>query len=158
MISNLSIYIGAVAIALGAWGYVQTERLEDSRQELTTAKANAEQLTKDLAAERLQAEQQSADRQHYLAQMEAASAEINALRAAVDDGHKRLRIKASCPKPAEAAANPSGTGTAYAELDSEARRTYYDLRSGIITLQNRHALCMKELRRAHQVYSSPADH
>lgn len=57
-----------------------------------------------------------------------------ALRAAVDAGRVRLRVKATCPQMPAAPGTPQDPGLgdgAAAELDPAARQDYLDLRAGI---------------------------
>jgi prophage endopeptidase len=61
-----------------------------------------------------------------------AENEVDRLRRAVDDGGKRLRVKAACPAPVPGAASGPGldTGTA-AELTADARPDYFALVAGL---------------------------
>lgn len=146
--------IAGIILALGAWGYIQTERLEDSRAALEAEKLVSKTLSSNLAAERKTAQEQAASREQYLSDLEKANVEINTLRAAADDGDKRLLINADCPKLPESGSNGARTETAHAELDQSARRAYFDLRRGIITLEARHKLCISELERIYRLFSS----
>lgn len=153
MLTRFNVYAIGVALALGAWAYIQTERLEDSRAALEAEKLVSKTLSSNLAAERKTAQEQASSREQYLSDLEKANVEINTLSAALDDSNKRLRIKASCTKLPESGSNGSRTEAAYAELDQSARRSYLDLRRGIITLEARHKLCVSELERIYRLFS-----
>lgn len=67
-----------------------------------------------------------------------ANEEIARLRAAVDDGTVRLRVRAHCPAPGlpQSAGAPGNGDAAAPELDSAARQDYFALRQGILDLES----------------------
>lgn len=84
--------------------------------------------------ENWQAKVAELDRKHS-EEMQNAKQENDRLRAAVDDGAVRLRVRASCPASSgnmpnstAAAGKPDGASV---ELDASARPDYFALRSGI---------------------------
>jgi len=74
----------------------------------------------------------------YTEELSRAKNEIDGLRAAVNDGAKRLRVKASCPTVVPRAASSTGLDDAAgAELDSSVRQDYFSLRERVITTEKR---------------------
>lgn len=74
----------------------------------------------------------------YERELSNAREEINGLRADVDAGNKRLRVKAVCPTRVPAAASTTGLDDAGgAELDSAARSDYFALRERVILTEKR---------------------
>ena len=81
--------------------------------------------------------------------LKKAQDETNTLRNGIDSGAYSLRIKAKCPEIHVVPQAPSPTRVdsgAGAELDSDARRAYYTLRSGIDRASAQLAACQGELR------------
>lgn len=81
--------------------------------------------------------------------LKKAQDETNTLRNGIDSGAYSLRIKAKCPEIPVLPQAPSPTRVdsgAGAELDSDARRAYYTLRSGIDRTSAQLAACQGELR------------
>lgn len=105
----------------------------------TIANASAAQARKALQAQqRMQQALTDLDRQHTQ-EKEQANAENEALRRAVADGTRRLRIAGTCP--ASAGHVPDSTGTASVghagtvELAPVAGRAVFDIRAGIVADQ-----------------------
>lgn len=68
----------------------------------------------------------------YQLQIKAKDEEIDSLRARVESGAVRLRVKATCPtRVPKASTTASGLDATSAELDPDARQNYYTLRSQI---------------------------
>lgn len=72
------------------------------------------------------------------------------LRADVDAGRKRLRVNASCPASTdnlpETGSSSSVDNGAGPELNADARRNYYSLRSGIERVTNQLMACQSRLK------------
>lgn len=74
----------------------------------------------------------------YTEELSRAKNEIDGLRAAVDDGRKRLRVKASCPTVVSGSASTASVSDAAGvELDRAARSDYFSLRERVITTEKR---------------------
>lgn len=74
----------------------------------------------------------------YTEELSRAKSEISDLRAAVDDGRKRLRVKASCPTVVPGATGAASVSDAERpELDPAARSDYFSLRERVITTEKR---------------------
>jgi type II secretory pathway pseudopilin PulG len=85
----------------------------------------------------------------HATELKKAQDETNTLRNGIDSGAYSLRIKAKCPAIPVLPQAPSPTRVdsgAGAELDSDARRAYYALRSGIDRASAQLAACQGELR------------
>lgn len=83
------------------------------------------------------------------AERNKAREENDRLRAAVDAGAVRLRVRAACPV-ARVPETPARAGVdhgAQAELDAEARSDYFALRDGIIEVEKALAACQDILRK-----------
>ena len=109
--------------------------------EITKARDRAKELRHELAA---------IDDKHTK-ELQSAKQESDDLRDAVDDGAKRLLIQTrasannNCPGVPGAASSTSVGAGAGAELDQEAERAYYNLRSGIDSAESKLATCPKML-------------
>lgn len=74
----------------------------------------------------------------YAQELSDAREEIEGLRADVDAGNKRLRVKAICPASVPTAASAPGVDDAAgAELDPIARQDYFALRERVILTEKR---------------------
>ena len=117
--------------------YAEKEKV--SAESLKTAQDERDSLSKRLS--------QSADK--YATELKKAQDETNTLRNGIDSGAYSLRIKAKCPAIPVLPQAPGPTRVdsgAGAELDSDARRAYYALRSGIDRASAQLAACQGELR------------
>ena len=118
-------------LALAAWVYIDLieEQRDTARSERDIAQLEVTGLREAarISGEML-ADRDDIDRTRTEALNHALS-EINDLRRAVDDGSKRLRVKATCnpPKPGQTGAGGvDDAGTA--ELTADARSDYFTLR------------------------------
>ncbi len=122
---------GLVAVAL--FMYSELDRRAATITKVSSQLKSEQQETKRLTAQ-LQAQHELAiqaaelDREHTQALSEA-QAENRRLAAAVADGNKRLRIKATCVPAATSTTRVDDGATA--ELDADARQDYFTLRQQI---------------------------
>lgn len=117
--------------------YAEKEKV--ATEALKTAQDERDALSKSLS--------QSSDK--YANELKKAQDETNTLRNGIDSGAYSLRIKAKCPAIPVLPQAPSPTRVdsgAWAELDSDARRAYYTIRSGIDRASAQLAACQGELR------------
>lgn len=77
----------------------------------------------------------------YTKELADAKASNDFLRDAVDDGRKRLLVKAKCMRETPGSSSVGDGGTS--ELDESVRKDYYDLRE-MISRQNRQVLYLQD--------------
>lgn len=141
------IKIAGISIAvLLALLYVTGLKLDNAKTEAKLAKkealenwAKAEALQKSLDTERTNAAEVAKIETQYLEALNNAKLQNDTLRADVESGRTKLRIKATCPKhlPETASADP-GNDAGAPELTGSARQAYYDLR-------DRHAKAIEQI-------------
>lgn len=150
----------AVFILFLAWsafmhntGYERADQRAQYREALA-AKAAQEQLL-ELANAHLEEEERlealiAVMEANAYAALQEKNREIEKLRADVDAGAVRLRVKARCPASLPAASEPApGAGVdtgGTAELDPSARPAYFALRSGIAKQETQLKACQGVLR------------
>lgn len=140
----LSLLVGAG----GAW-YVQGLRWDSDVQErdlatATAISANVDAVNQQLIASRAQTE---AIRATFIEYKVGKENETSALERAVDDGTKRLRVKASCPAVRADGAIPGGAVGGTAELDASVRSDYFELKRGLDRQYAELQFCRSELRK-----------
>lgn len=138
----------AVFGGFGIGWYVQGLRwgADVSSREVATSAAQTEASNRavaQMAAERIAAQQREADAIQHLARLQH---ENDDLRARVDAGAVRLRIKATCPSVPTAGAVPGEPGHATAELDRDAERAYFAHRDAIAKWSARLEQCRAEVK------------
>ncbi|MDH0145146.1 lysis protein [Stutzerimonas stutzeri] len=130
--------IAAVILTLVITAFALKKQNESLGLRLDLASKQVIEL-EELAQKRavLTAERDRIDKK-YAEEMTRAKSEIDDLRAAVDDGAKRLRVKASCPTVVSGATSTASLpNAAGAELDRAARSDYFSLRERVITTEKR---------------------
>lgn len=152
---------GAVALlAAGAAWTAQGWRMDAALakqqsgfdQAMATASTQALRRQQDLQGEldAQQARWAQAEAEQYK-ELRNAEVEIERLRADVDAGRQRLRVRATCPAsatdgvPEAGTASGLGYGTA-AELDQAARSDYFALRAGIERVTQQLTVCQARLQ------------
>lgn len=153
---------GAVALlAAGAAWTAQGWRMDAALakqqsgfdQAMSAASAEALQRQHELQG-KLDAQQERwalAEAKQYK-ELRNAEVEIERLRADVDAGRQRLRVRATCPASGTAGVPEAGTASgvdhgATAELDQAARSDYFALRAGIERVTQQLAACQARLLR-----------
>lgn len=124
--------IGSVALIAGlSFGWYQSSlRLDIAQTARATAEARATSLEVEAAEAKRKAQEIDTARLAYINQLETKENEIETLRTDLASTHKRLSIRASCPKL------PAANDSRRAEpetctLDPAAEQAYIDLRKGI---------------------------
>lgn len=158
---RLAPYVGAAAVAAYlSWsatdfylkGEIARINAEHREQILVVVEANADELARAYDKnERLKTDIEKLDSE-YTEGLERAKNETDALRDAVDDSNQRLHIATKAPAnsdcPSVPQADSASMGAAHgAELDAEARRAYFNLRSGIDSATAKLEACQEILRR-----------
>jgi len=116
-----------------------------AKQEEKIAEQSGEIESKDnlIKKEREALRVATENRAKYYLQLESAENEIKTLRARVDSGAAKLRVKATCPTIATD--RPSDNSTA-PELTADARQAYFDLRREMTQCPAQLNLCIKTLQ------------
>lgn len=140
----------AVGIFLAGWwvnGWRWEAKWNDREAEL--AKAHAQTLSEYREREHVLQDALALVDIERTAERTKAREENDRLRAAVDAGAVRLRIRAACPSPElpQAASGPGVGDRAQAELAADARQDYFALRSGIVEVEKALAACQDILRK-----------
>lgn len=118
----------AISAVTAAGWYVTKGHLDRVRAELLNSKAAYQQTLATLEAERATASRLAESEKTALEELSNATAKIDSLRADVESGRTKLRIKATCPAvPKDAAAERPDDAVA-PELTADARQAYFDLR------------------------------
>lgn len=147
MISRFNVYAIGVALALGAWGYIQTERLEDSRADLQAAQSINKAIVSARLEEQKLAESASHGAATAYAQLEELRNENRRLLDARAAGTVELRVQADCPavpETTEARVVDNGSGP---RLTQRAERHYHALRDKIATVTQQLSACQDYVRR-----------
>lgn len=118
----------AISLVTAAGWYVTKGHLDSVRSDLAHSAAALEQANKTLDLERATAVRLADSEKIHLEALTNAENQIDSLRADVESGRAKLRIKATCPAvPKDATAEP-GNDAAAPELTADARQAYWDLR------------------------------
>lgn len=118
----------AVSAVTAAGWYVTKGHLDRVRADLANSRAAYEQTVKTLEAERATAARLAESEKIALEGLTNATTKIEYLRADVESGRARLRLKATCPAvPTNAPAERAHDAGA-PELTADARTAYFDLR------------------------------
>lgn len=143
---KLYAYLGVAAIAIGGFFYVKY--VFNERDKLKVELKEAE-LTRDTAIASAFLYQENNERQvklisEYQVKLDEKQKANSALERDVDAGIRKLRIKgSSCP--ASTASTDTSTTQAASISDPAVRSDIFDLRGGIILLEENYALCLKIL-------------
>lgn len=145
---RVAVAVVALAGAFGAGWYAQGLRwgADVLSREAAASAAQTEASNRavaQMAAERIAAQQREADAIQHLARLQH---ENDDLRARVDAGVVRLRIKATCPSVPATGAVPGEPGRTVAELDRDAERAYFAHRDAIAKWSARLEQCRAEVR------------
>lgn len=115
------------AITAAGW-YVTKGHLDRARTDLAASRAAYSQVINTIEAERATAARLAESEKTALEELSNATAKIDSLRADVESGRAKLRIKATCPAvPTNAPAERAHDAGA-PELTADARTAYFDLR------------------------------
>lgn len=128
MISRFNVYAIGVALALGAWGYIQTERLEDSRADLQAAQSINKAVVEARAEEQRLAKETAEDSARNYAILESLRDENRKLLDARAAGTVGLRVQADCPSVPKDTKARGVDDAAAARLTERAERHYHALR------------------------------
>jgi len=145
--TNLKLWLyGGLAVALFGlilrFDYL-SEKVDSQKNELAQKNVQLNEINETLKAERESLRIATENRTKYYLELESAENEIKTLRARVDSGAARLRIKATCPTIA--AYRPSDNQAA-PELTEDARQAYWDLRREMTQCPAQLALAIKTLQ------------
>lgn len=144
---NLKLWIyGGLAVALFGlilrYDYL-SEKVESQKVELAQKTEQLNEINETLKSEREALRVATENRAKYYLELESAENEIKTLRARVDSGAAKLRIKATCPP---IAADRPSDNQAAPELTADARQAYFDLRREMNQCPAQLALAIKTLQ------------
>jgi len=120
-----------------------SEKVDSQKNELAQKNVQLNEINETLKAERESLRIATENRTKYYLELESAENEIKTLRARVDSGAARLRIKATCPT---IAADRPSDNQAAPELTEDARQAYWDLRREMTQCPAQLALAIKTLQ------------
>ena len=133
----------AVSAVTAAGWYVTKGHLDRVRAELSNSKAAYQQTLATLETERATAARLAESEKTALEELSNATAKIDSLRADVESGRAKLRVKAKCPAVPQNAAAERSDDAAAPELSGDPRQAFFDLRrehekaiTQILLLQN----------------------
>lgn len=115
------------AITAAGW-YVTKGHLDRARTDLAASRAAYSQVINTLEAERATAARLAESEKTALEELSNATAKIDSLRADIESGRAKLRIKATCPAVPKDAATERPDDAVAPELTADARSAYFDLR------------------------------
>jgi len=144
---NLKLWLyGGLAVALFGlilrFDYL-SEKVDSQKIELAQKNVELNEINETLNAEREALRVATENRAKYYLELESKENEIKTLRARVDSGAAKLRIKATCPP---ITADRSSDNSTAPELTADARQAYWDLRSQINQCPAQLNLCIKTLQ------------
>jgi len=118
-----------------------------AKQEEKIAEQSGEIESKDnlIKKEREALRVATENRAKYYLQLESAENEIKTLRARVDSGSVKLRVKATCPKLPTSVTDTTGTIATSPELTEDARQDYYAHRADENKLNSLLDLCVQSM-------------
>lgn len=122
--------IGSMVISTvtAAGWYVTKGHLDRVRAELSNSKAAYQQTLATLETERATASRLAESEKTALEELSNATAKIDSLRADIESGRAKLRIKATCPAVPQDATAERSDDAGSPELTADARQAYFDLR------------------------------
>lgn len=152
--SSVLLYAGGIILLALAFIYVQHQKIGvlDSRIENQNVIIDERNKQIDSILSLYEKEKKLTDELYknqvaYNNNLKEKENEIEILNARVKSGSSKLLIGAKCESPGVSKAKDStGVVAGNAELDSEARQAYFDLRSGIVKYEEMYNLCMATLR------------
>lgn len=115
------------AVTAAGW-YVTKGHLDRVRAELSNSKAAYQQTLATLESERETAARLAESEKTALEELANATTKIDSLRADIESGRAKLRIKATCPAVPKDAATERSDDAGAPELTADARQAYFDLR------------------------------
>jgi len=138
----IAIFLCALAGFALRFDYL-SEKVDAQKVELAQKTEQLNAINETLELEREALLVATENRAKYYLQLESAENEIKTLRARVDSGAAKLRIKATCPT---IAADRSSDNQAAPELTADARQAYFDLRREMTQCPAQLNLCIKTLQ------------
>jgi len=147
---NLKLWLyGGIAIAIFGlvlrYDYL-SEKVESQKIEIESKQRIISEKDLTLKMERESLRIATENRTKYILELESAENEIKTLRARVDSGAAKLRLKATCASVPTTAANSTGSAETTPELTSDARSAYFDLRREMTQCPAQLNLCIKTLQ------------
>jgi len=147
---NLKLWVyGGIAVALFGlilrFDYL-SEKVESQKIELAQKNVQLNETNETLKAERESLRIATENRTKYILELESAENEIKTLRARVDSGVAKLRLKATCESVPTTATNTAGSNEAAPELTEDDRQAYWDLRNEMNQCPAQLALAIKTLQ------------
>jgi len=145
--TNLKLWFyGGLAVAL--FGLILrldylSEKVESQKVEISQKNEQLNATNKTLESEREALRVATENRAKYYLELESKENEIKNLRARVDSGAAKLRVKATCPP---IATDRPSDNPAAPELTADARQAYWDLRREINQCPAQLNLCIKTLQ------------
>jgi prophage endopeptidase len=148
--TNLKLWLyGGLAVALFGlvlrYDYL-SEKVESQKIEIAEKTADLNAINETLKKERESLRLATENRTKYILELESAENEIKTLRARVDSGVAKLRLKATCASLPTTSANTAGSAPAAPELTADARQAYWDIRNEMNQCPAQLALAIKTLQ------------
>jgi prophage endopeptidase len=145
--TNLKLWLyGGLAVALFGlilrFDYL-SEKVDSQKVELAQKNEQLNAINETLNSEREALRVATENRAKYYLELESKDNEIKTLRARVDSGAAKLRIKATC---APITADRPSDNPAAPELTADARQAYWDLRREMNQCPAQLALAIKTLQ------------
>jgi len=147
--TNLKLWLyGGLAVLLFGlilrYDYL-SEKVESQKVELAQKTEQLNAINETLELEREALRVATENRAKYYLQLESAENEIKTLRARVDSGAAKLRVKATCPKLPTSVTDTTGTIATSPELTEDARQDYYAHRADENKLNSLLDLCVQSM-------------
>jgi prophage endopeptidase len=145
--TNLKLWLyGGLAVALFGlilrFDYL-SEKVKSQKVEISQKNEQLNAINERLESEREALRVATENRAKYYLELESKENEIKTLRARVDSGAAKLRIKATCPT---ITADRPSDNPAAPELTADARAAYFDLRREMTQCPAQLNLCIKTLQ------------
>lgn len=123
-----------------------SEKVESQKVELAQKTEQLNAIYETLESEREALRVATENRAKYLSDLEIAENEIKNLRARVDSGDAKLRVKATCKTVQTIATDRPIDNSAAPELTEDARQAYWDIRREMTQCPAQLNLCIKSLQ------------
>ncbi len=138
----IAIFLCALAGFALRFDYL-SEKVDSQKIELAQKTEQLNAINETLESEREALRVATENRAKYYLELESKENEIKTLRARVDSGAAKLRIKATCT---QAATDRPSDNQAAPELTADARQAYFDIRREMTQCPAQLNLCIKTLQ------------
>jgi len=140
----IAIFLCALAGFALRFDYL-SEKVDAQKVELAQKTEQLNEINETLESEREALRVATENRAKYYLELESKENEIKTLRARVDSGSVKLRVKATCPKLPTSVTDTTGTIATSPELTEDARQDYYAHRADENKLNSLLDLCVQSM-------------